>query len=138
MYPKSKTQLSKEDKDASKFIVQGSRSQYYGVLSREPRKARNIYPWLTDEMLNHQIMKLKKIQKQGVAVRALHANVRVDLQLISGLFSSTGNRPTGGRPTRSTTPQTRWDRLRLARCVRNSHTLGPRWGTNYLFRALRT
>jgi hypothetical protein len=34
-------------------------------------------------------------------------------------------------------PQTRWGHLRLARCVRNSHTLGPMWGTNYLFRASR-
>jgi hypothetical protein len=32
-------------------------------------------------------------------------------------------------------PQTRRGHLGLARCVRNSHTSGPRWGTNYLFRA---
>jgi hypothetical protein len=48
-------------------------------------------------------MKLKEIQKQGVAVRALHANARVDPQLISSLLrSSTSDRPTGGRPTGST------------------------------------
>jgi hypothetical protein len=103
---KSKTQLSKEDKDARKFIVrnvandlfslvQGPRSQYYGVLSRERRKARNIYPWLTDGMLNHQIMKLKEIQKQGAAARALHANPMEDPQLISSLRRSTGGRPAG-------------------------------------------
>jgi hypothetical protein len=33
------------------------------------------------------------------------------------------------------TPQTRGGHLGLARCVRHSHTSGPRWDTNYLFRA---
>jgi hypothetical protein len=33
------------------------------------------------------------------------------------------------------TPQSRWGHLGRARCVRNSHTSGPRWGTNYLCRA---
>jgi hypothetical protein len=32
-------------------------------------------------------------------------------------------------------PQTRGGHLGLARCVRHSHTSGPRWDTNYLFRA---
>jgi hypothetical protein len=40
-------------------------------------------------------MKLKEIQKRGVAVRALHANAMVDPQLISSLIRSTGGRPTG-------------------------------------------
>jgi hypothetical protein len=45
----------------------------------------------------------------------------------------TGSSPAKkGRPT---TPQTRGGHLGLARCVRHSHTSGPRWDTNYLFRA---
>jgi hypothetical protein len=39
------------------------------------------------------------------------------------------------RQQEQATPQTRWGHFGLARCVRNSHTSGPRWGTNYLFRA---
>jgi hypothetical protein len=54
------TKLLKEDKDARKFIfrnvalfslAQGPRSHYYGVIGRERRKAKNIYPWTTDGML---------------------------------------------------------------------------------------
>jgi hypothetical protein len=39
---------------------------------------------------------------------------------------------------RDNAPQTRWGHLELSRCVRNSHTSGPRWGTKSLFRALFT
>jgi hypothetical protein len=35
----------------------------------------------------------------------------------------------------TSTPQTRGGHLGLVRCVRHSHTSGPRWDTNYLFRA---
>jgi hypothetical protein len=115
MYPKSEKQLSKEDKDARKFIVrnvaddlfslvQGPRSQYYGVLGHERRKARNIYPWLTDGMLDHQLKKLKKIQKRGVAFGALQANTTVDPLLICDLQSIASDAArTAGRPAGSTT-----------------------------------
>jgi hypothetical protein len=115
MYPKSEKQLSKEDKDVRKFIVrnvaddlfslvQGPRSQYYGVLGHERRKARNIYPWLTDGMLDHQLKKLKKIQKRGVAFGALQANTTVDPLLICDLQSIASDAArTAGRPAGSTT-----------------------------------
>ena len=114
MFSKSKT-VSEDFKDARKFIVrnvandlfsliQGPRSQYYGVLGLERRKAKNIYPWLTDGMLDHQIKKLKKSQKKGVAIRELAANTPVDQQLVSDLqereainklCTSIGGRPAG-------------------------------------------
>jgi hypothetical protein len=119
MDPTSKSQLSKEDKAARNFIVrsvakdlfsllQGPRKQYYGVIGLERRKARNIYPWLTDGMLDHQLMKLKKSQKIGVAIRELQPNATVDWEAIP--------RPTGGRPTGSTidSSKTLEDRKRKA------------------------
>ncbi len=105
MDSRNKTKLSKEDKDARKVIakniandlfslVQGPRSQYYGVIGKERRKARNIYPWLTDGMLDHQLKKLKQSQKKGVAIR--------DLQLLNEAAIDNAPR-TGGRPSGSTT-----------------------------------
>jgi hypothetical protein len=52
------TELSKQDKDARKCfvrnfandqfsLVQGPRSQYYGVIGIERWKDKNIYPWIT-------------------------------------------------------------------------------------------
>ena len=109
------TQLSKEDKDARKFIVrnvandlfsliEGPRSQYYGVVGLERRKAQNIYPWITDGMLDHQLKKLRKISRNGVANRELQANAIVDQLVIADLEAATiNNRLTAvGRPTGST------------------------------------
>ena len=102
------TKLSKQDKDARKFIVrnvandlfslaQGPRSRYYGVIGVERRKAKNIYPWITDGMLDHQIKKLKKSQKKGAAIRELGANAVEQHETIDD-----GRRTSGGRPTGST------------------------------------
>jgi hypothetical protein len=121
MFPKSKTKLSKEDKDARNFIVrnvandmfsliQGPRSHYYGVIGCERRKARNIYPWLTDGMLDHQLKKLKKSHKRGVAIRELQMNAAVEdpaQELVSHhlpvvVAQEGGVLRTAGRPTGST------------------------------------
>jgi hypothetical protein len=128
MNPRSKTQLSKEDKDARNFIVrnvandlfsllQGPRSQYYGVIGCERRKARNIYPWLTDGMLDHQLKKLKRSQKKGVAIRELQANATVadqqrvsdqhDMEAMNNILRSTGGRPTGSTNDASKTLEDR-------------------------------
>ena len=63
------------------------------MIGEERRKARTIYPWLTDGMLDHQLKMLKKIQGKGVAVQELQANVRVDPDLIYDLLSTMGGRP---------------------------------------------
>jgi hypothetical protein len=87
--------LSKEDKDARKPIVmnaandmfslmQGSRKQRYGVIRLEWRKAKNIYPWITNGMLDHQLKKLKNNQKKGGAIRGLQAIATID-QFVSDL-----------------------------------------------------
>jgi hypothetical protein len=115
MDSRNKTKLSKEDKDARKVIakniandlfslVQGPRSQYYGVIGKERRKARNIYPWLTDGMLDHQLKKLKQSQKKGVAIRDLQLlhEAAIDLQLLHEAAIDNAPR-TGGRPSGSTT-----------------------------------
>jgi hypothetical protein len=111
------TKLSKQDNDARKFIVrnvannlfslvQAPRSQWYGVIGVERRKAKNIYPWTTDGMLDHQIKKLKKSQKKGVAIRELEANAVEQHQTINNIIHETINNDglctTGGRPTDST------------------------------------
>jgi hypothetical protein len=127
MCPKSKNQLSKEDEEARKFVVrnvandlfsllQGPRSQHCGVLGHERHKARNICPWLTDGVLDHQLKTLKKIQMKRLAVRVLEANAPVDQQLISDLQLFSDGPRTGGRPTGSTIDATKTldDRKRKA------------------------
>jgi hypothetical protein len=52
--------LTKEDSDARKLIL---RNVANGVIGLERRRARNIYPWMTGGMLDHQLMKLKRNQK---------------------------------------------------------------------------
>jgi hypothetical protein len=108
------TKLSKQDKDARKFIVrnvandlfslvQAPRSQWYGVIGVERRKAKNIYPWITDGMLDHQIRKLKKSQKKGVSIRELEANDAVEQhEEHKTVNDDAALRTTGGRPTGST------------------------------------
>ena len=62
--------------------MQGTMKQCYGVIGLEPRRTKNIYPWITDGMLYHQMKKLKKSQKKGVAIRELGANAVVQHETI--------------------------------------------------------
>jgi hypothetical protein len=106
--------LTKEDKDARKLILrnvafdlfslmQGTRKQCYGVIGLERRRARNIYPWITGGMLDHQLKKLKRIQKKEVTIRGLQAIATIDDQLVSDLQAEAiANRAPGGRPKGST------------------------------------
>ena len=106
--------LTKENNEARKLILrnvanalfslmQGTRKQCYGVIGLERRRAKNIYPWITDGMLDHQIKKLKKSQKKGVAIRDLKkATVTID-QLVAELQGdAASNRTAAGRPHGST------------------------------------
>jgi hypothetical protein len=56
-----------------------------------------------------------------------------DLQIVPHVLTGTPLVSTG--IAAHLTPQTRGGHLGLARCVRHSHTSGPRWDTNSLFRA---
>jgi hypothetical protein len=110
--------LTKEDSDARKLILrnvanelfslmQGTRKQCYGVIGLERRRARNIYPWMTGGMLDHQLMKLKRNQAKGVAVNGLLAIATIDLSdLQAEATEAINNNRTppapGGRPTGST------------------------------------
>jgi hypothetical protein len=102
--------LTKEDKDARKLILrnvarelfsimQGTRKQCYGVIGLERRRAKNIYPWISDGMLDHQVAKLRRIQKNAVIVRGLQAIETME-ELQEEIM--TANRTHGGRPTGST------------------------------------
>jgi hypothetical protein len=106
--------LTKENNEARKLILrnvanelfslmQGTRKQCYGVIGLERRRAKNIYPWITDGMLDHQIKKLKKSQKKGVAIRDLQqATVTID-QLVTDLrVDAASNQTAAGRPHGST------------------------------------
>jgi hypothetical protein len=111
--------FSKEDdKDARKFIVRnvandlfslalGPRSHYYGVIGLEQRKAKKIYPWIMDGMLDHLIMKLKKSKMKGVTIcesqviHVLQANTTDDHEEQEEKAETIGVL-TGGRPTGST------------------------------------
>ena len=105
--------LTKENNEARKLILrnvanalfslmQGTRKQCYGVIGLERRRAKNIYPWITDGMLDHQIKKLKKSQKKGVAIREFQATVTID-QLVADLqVDAASNRTAAGRPHGST------------------------------------
>jgi hypothetical protein len=113
--------LTKEDKDASDLILrnvanelfslcrelennpmQGTRKQCYAVIGVEQRRAKNIYQWITGGMFDHQLMKLKRNQKKGVAIHGLHSIATID-QLVSDLKAEAiTNRTPGGRPTGST------------------------------------
>ena len=62
--------LSDEDKTDRKLVVQSIANDlfslkegvdgtlYYGVFGKEKRKMMNLYPWLTNGVLNYQISKL--------------------------------------------------------------------------------
>ncbi len=106
--------LTKENNEARKLILrnvanelfslmQGTRKQCYGVIGLERRRAKNIYPWITDGMLDHQIKKLKKSQTKGVAIRDLQqATVTID-QLVTDLrVDAASNQTAAGRPHGST------------------------------------
>jgi hypothetical protein len=107
--------LTKEDSDARKLILrnvanelfslmQGTRKQCYGVIGLERRRARNIYPWMTGGMLDHQLMKLKRNQAKGVAVNGLLAIATIDLSDLQAEAINNNRTPPapGGRPTGST------------------------------------
>jgi hypothetical protein len=109
--------LTKEDNEARKLILrnvandlfslmQGTRKQCYGVIGLERRRAKNIYPWITDGMLDHQIKKLRKVQKRGAAIREFEATVQATAtidQLVADLqVDAEGNQTAVGRPTGST------------------------------------
>jgi hypothetical protein len=105
--------LTKEDNDARKLIVrnvandlfslmQGTRKQCYGVIGLERCRAKNIYPWITDGMLDHHIRIFRKSQKKGVAMREIQATATID-QLVTDLQAdAAGNQTAAGRPTGST------------------------------------
>jgi hypothetical protein len=58
--------------------------------------------WITDGILDHQIKKLRKSQKKGVAIREFQATATID-QLITDLqVDAAGNQTAAGRPTGST------------------------------------
>jgi hypothetical protein len=36
-------------------LMQGTRKQHYGVIGPEQRRAKHIYSWIPDAMLDHQL-----------------------------------------------------------------------------------
>ena len=71
--------LTKEEKSARKTVVisiandifslqEGGRKMSYGVIGREMKVHKNIYPWLTDDMMYYQISLIKQQQQKGVVI----------------------------------------------------------------------
>jgi hypothetical protein len=79
-------------------LMQGPRKQCYRVIGLARHRTKNIYLWITDDMLDHQLVKLKHNQRNQVAICGLQAIATIDQLQAEAII----NRTPGGRPTGST------------------------------------